>query len=207
MGCRLKDHEIVSILGLARSPTRLAIFRPPDGEVSILGLARSPTRKPGIISPRRGRFQYLGSRGAQPWCSGCRLPGVRFQYLGSRGAQLRFPDVLQRRFCFNTWAREEPNCDLLRSEIQCLVSILGLARSPTLFRQPGAARRNVSILGLARSPTESFTARRNFYFGFNTWAREEPNSPVIPLAPTHIPFQYLGSRGAQRFQTSPASRR
>ena len=43
MGCRLKDHEIVSILGLARSPTRGDLDAAEFESVSILGLARSPT--------------------------------------------------------------------------------------------------------------------------------------------------------------------
>ena len=35
-------------------------------------------------------------------------------------------------------------------------------------------------------------------YSFNTWAREEPNACVVHSFADGIPFQYLGSRGAQR---------
>ena len=100
----------VSILGLARSPTRLAFNVESDSVVSILGLARSPTQrqhqesngggfntwareepnKQGMIPAFHAfTFQYLGSRGAQRTFQPHFLSSSTFQYLGSRGAQLR----------------------------------------------------------------------------------------------------------------------
>ena len=35
-------------------------------------------------------------------------------------------------------------------------------------------------------------------FGFNTWAREEPNPALAINVYGNVEFQYLGSRGAQR---------
>ena len=62
--------------------------------------------------------------------------------------------------CFNTWAREEPNVCYRALPHKNLVSILGLARSPTLplIRQ--------GLIGA----------------GFNTWAREEPNTQGLYVA-------------------------
>ena len=127
---------------------------PPSGGVSILGLARSPTKfvrralrfqpcfntwareEPNIAGidylVNLSMFQYLGSRGAQPSASSSSYSSQSgFQYLGSRGAQLA----------------------LLSISFLCHVSILGLARSPTLSGAGPRIQGCVSILGLARSPT------------------------------------------------------
>ena len=147
----LYPQASVSILGLARSPTRRDGEQHPQGRfntwareepnlmerawrlviiVSILGLARSPTLNPHDLHPLR-MFQYLGSRGAQPT---------------ETARELRFS-------CFNTWAREEPNA------------------------AAGSAKHDgdVSILGLARSPTYTDLELDLSTVSFNTWAREEPN--------------------------------
>ena len=98
--------------------------------VSILGLARSPTCLQAEL-PSTFKFQYLGSRGAQPSAAPCSAthngfntwareePNVAlisansfdgvFQYLGSRGAQHGYSDRSKEQRGFNTWAREEPN--------------------------------------------------------------------------------------------------
>ena len=55
------------------------------------------------------------------------------------------------------------------------VSILGLARSPTVMLCVAVAPCTVSILGLARSPTFMSSFEKLITFRFNTWAREEPN--------------------------------
>ena len=81
--------------------------------VSILGLARSPTAI-HAKNNHAGMFQYLGSRGAQQRGSGQHNVLAQFQYLGSRGAQL---------------------VPLVRTISQSSVSILGLARSPTITRR------------------------------------------------------------------------
>ena len=66
------------------------------------------------------------------------------------------PSMENTETSFNTWAREEPNIGIMASCVQSyLVSILGLARSPTI--------RSKSLIIL--------------FIGFNTWAREEPNPP------------------------------
>ena len=187
----------VSILGLARSPTPRRLFAPRPRRVSILGLARSPTA-PYFVLPFPVWFQYLGSRGAQRF-----LPAVK-------GAKL---------LSFNTWAREEPNVQITRGSGMQIVSILGLARSPTCHGCIYHGSAVVSILGLARSPTNTESARALYYRRFNTWAREEPNYPFPLLScgksrfntwareePNTASsakmagaarFQYLGSRGAQ----------
>ncbi len=100
---------LVSILGLARSPTSRSMGYCFRKEVSILGLARSPTRC-RRITHRWSRFQYLGSRGAQPgWLINPDIPR-QVSILGLA----RSPT--SKVFCkhgtaegFNTWAREEPN--------------------------------------------------------------------------------------------------
>ena len=120
-------------------------------------------------------FQYLGSRGAQRNGTVIDSHVGLFQYLGSRGAQLYSVTVSNRiesfntwareepnafltspvsaSYCFNTWAREEPNSFPEPDGYQAPVSILGLARSPTIHLLLPAERFFVSILGLARSPT------------------------------------------------------
>ena len=79
--------------------------------VSILGLARSPTISAQGMIAAHMRFQYLGSRGAQRKSRSTKSGTTKFQYLGSRGAQLL--DEIARIF-------------------DASVSILGLARSPTV---------------------------------------------------------------------------
>ena len=106
-------------------------FKTTINQVSILGLARSPTKNAIKPFPCKG-FQYLGSRGAQPAVRGLIVKSLQFQYLGSRGAQLRKHCYANPGKCFNTWAREEPNVRLAVCAIFSAVSILGLARSPTL---------------------------------------------------------------------------
>ena len=150
-----RSVKTVSILGLARSPTRPSAIFVWLMDVSILGLARSPTRG------KDGRFS------AEP-----------FQYLGSRGAQRRRRRQISIKARFNTWAREEPNdpqsLDVWHlSQFQYLGSRgaqLNCRFKPT-FRLPfqylGSRGTQllvlcnpvglplVSILGLARSPTTS----------------------------------------------------
>ena len=77
-------------------------------------------------------FQYLGSRGAQHPNLLNPLRINPFQYLGSRGAQLFLSTVRAFALGFNTWAREEPNGRKKSGLGRELVSILGLARSPTV---------------------------------------------------------------------------
>ena len=141
-------------------------------------------------------FQYLGSRGAQlvrftvkpllyrfnTWAreepnSSKTTPAandVLFQYLGSRGAQLGVSAVITSGISFNTWAREEPNSI---SRLPCalrLVSILGLARSPTEQCGQGIDQHRFQYLGSRGAQLQS-GRYRHIRFGFNTWAREEPN--------------------------------
>ena len=167
-----------------------------SGVVSILGLARSPTRTRGHGLTGM-TFQYLGSRGAQlddppmltrmlgfnTWAreepNVANVPAtsmeLSFQYLGSRGAQLMAYCFNNNARSFNTWAREEPNN-----------SSAGSVRSPPCFNtwareEPNALNtvlqtlEQVSILGLARSPTHRRHAHQPSAHRFNTWAREEPN--------------------------------
>ena len=163
-------------------PNRSETIVPSFSSVSILGLARSPTQT----------SRDCGSED-------------RFQYLGSRGAQLWLHTHHNRNTGFNTWAREEPNANRYDTSNILIVSILGLARSPTklgfqvkkspvvsilgLARSPTSVpgwfdrAKDVSILGLARSPTSAATAFRSAAMVcFNTWAREEPN-PCLPYSP------------------------
>ena len=136
--CRSGKNELddaVSILGLARSPTFIVPEKLAFSIVSILGLARSPTRMLWQLYTDTP-FQYLGSRGAQLADPLARCNPFRFQYLGSRGAQpfANFFLILSM-WCFNTWAREEPNWTASRPAAgSSQVSILGLARSPTTIR-------------------------------------------------------------------------
>ena len=99
---------IVSILGLARSPTRTGGADFSTQRVSILGLSRSPTRYTLELRNHQ-KFQYLGSRGAQPGGELWGDSGPQFQYLGSRGAQRQGIWLSGEMGRFNTWAREEPN--------------------------------------------------------------------------------------------------
>ena len=121
--------------------------------------------------------------------------------------------------CFNTWAREEPNIKNIWYSYFRDVSILGLARSPTLinhyttpermFQYLGSrgaqpeqgtfpcGHQSVSILGLARSPT-SFPQYALISIPFQylgSRGAQLKKSPVELLAGV---FQYLGSRGAQQ---------
>ena len=109
--------------------TRASI--PETVDVSILGLARSPT-KAATSSFWRIAFQYLGSRGAQPSSSAASRPFRTFQYLGSRGAQLtmhhRFICAIKFQYLGSRGAQQKPHQNILQ---QHHVSILGLARSPT----------------------------------------------------------------------------
>ena len=82
------DFVNVSILGLARSPTRPGSMAQRRLPVSILGLARSPTWFYPFLRSAYSEFQYLGSRGAQHTVTQLRISETLFQYLGSRGAQL-----------------------------------------------------------------------------------------------------------------------
>ena len=77
--------------------------------VSILGLARSPTG-PFWGQGRHEVFQYLGSRGAQPFHfhDFFRFPNVSILGLARSPTQTKL-DGLITIGCFNTWAREEPN--------------------------------------------------------------------------------------------------
>ena len=175
-----------------------------------------------LSSTIRYWFQYLGSRGAQPTTPTGQISRTGFQYLGSRGAQPEYPynqPKSQQRF--NTWAREEPNALPLMFIILLLsVSILGLARSPTrLIISCANLLVRFQYLGSrgAQHSRDSLLATGK---RFNTWAREEPNPShhltikneivsILGLArsPTrswalrvmHEAFQYLGSRGAQRY--------
>ena len=148
-----------------------------------------------------------------------------FQYLGSRGAQ---PAVIgsidHLTNCFNTWAREEPNPDGGNIGTMHHVSILGLARSPTIFlshistghtgfntwarEEPNMVQtvtyltQIVSILGLARSPTVShffLAILRMFQYLGSRGAQRRSGRASYGV----IRFQYLGSRGAQRNDTLP----
>ena len=172
----------VSILGLARSPTRW-VLDPARIKimVSILGLARSPTPRQTSGQRMVIWFQYLGSRGAQPRTRQGRLTVAEFQYLGSRGAQLTFAKMMiyYTHVSILGLARSPTDVNKIFAAF-CDVSILGLARSPTKQNPPAAKDDPVSILGLARSPT-CICSR-----GFSSCS----------------PFQYLGSRGAQLCVTS-----
>ena len=78
--------------------------------VSILGLARSPTGA-ACMRPRHSRFQYLGSRGAQPSLHRSATPMADVSILGlARSPTCQVPPTSYSTSCFNTWAREEPNC-------------------------------------------------------------------------------------------------
>ena len=215
----VKQSDIVSILGLARSPTSSTLH---FGQCVV--------------------FQYLGSRGAQQIVTSNHPVITTFQYLGSRGAQLVcfvkiFPCIsvsilglarsptCRDRICrkgnerFNTWAREEPNPSfLIYSYYFWKFQYLGSRGAQRCSLPLVYTFLQVSILGLARSPTYSFYFYGFLLYCFNTWAREEPNVPVakyavhvpvsilglarsptnsLPLSRFRIAFQYLGSRGAQ----------
>ena len=73
-----------------------------------------------------------------------------------------------------------------------------------ISHNPRAAVFKVSILGLARSPTSDRWAIRRQRDCFNTWAREEPNHQRFERGGVHKVFQYLGSRGAQRWAATKA---
>ena len=106
-----------------------------------------------------------------------------FQYLGSRGAQRASSGVLTPPGSFNTWAREEPNSGGNRIAADEVVSILGLARSPTCgqpCRPPCRFRFNT----WAREEPNGHVKVKECVLcsGFNTWAREEPNREIWSIA-------------------------
>ena len=144
----------VSILGLARSPTSTFFAVSGATRVSILGLARSPTVNRLFQLCQLLRFQYLGSRGAQPiaylpvdtgkrfntWAREepniphrrMRAFGKAFQYLGSRGAQLIVQVFENNSRMFQYLGSRGAQLQNRRRRSSGIrVSILGLARSPT----------------------------------------------------------------------------
>ena len=204
----------------------------PYGAVSILGLARSPTRTIILMDGDSFLFQYLGSRGAQPSLLDASCTNASFNTWAREEPNLHHlfhGDCIQLHVSILGLARS-PTAVLIHQHIRLDVSILGLARSPTSGglsageqkqtvsilglarsqtsgglsageqKQPvsilGLARSptcdnpyqffsmTVSILGLARSPTRFFFHYITAFICFNTWAREEPN--------LHISFPYYG---------------
>ena len=87
-------------------------------------------------------------------------------------------------WCFNTWAREEPNQDKSAPDKSVLrVSILGLARSPTTNQKTALCTYHpFQYLGSrgAQPPLNALTSGMD---SFNTWAREEPNKPAGTIYP------------------------
>ena len=175
--CHAPLSQQVSILGLARSPT------PCFGTclVCTSGFNTWAREEPNrtVVNPSGLSTSFNTWAREEPNETRSRLKNglTRFQYLGSRGAQLGLQKRRETVGRFNTWAREEPNATRrFRRYDSCTVSILGLARSPTVAIAISACILTVSILGLARSPTSG-----------------------VPLSYSGLQgFQYLGSRGAQR---------
>ena len=99
--------------------------------VSILGLARSPTKSPCFFLSLN-LFQYLGSRGAQHEDISGNASATGFNTWAREEPNLSGRAGSRINQGFNTWAREEPNpCPHLMPPAPFPVSILGLARSPT----------------------------------------------------------------------------
>ena len=187
--------------------------------VSILGLARSPTFIPVI--------EFQTSSGFNTWAREepnkvhLRVSLViRASILGLARSPTSRSFALPNLFmCFNTWAREEPNVSGIDARVSALVSILGLARSPTRrrygctaadFRFNTWAREEpnltfthpghwtiVSILGLARSPTW-LNLPLIFLTLFQYLGSRGAQPGLIGGLADKFAFQYLGSRGAQR---------
>ena len=148
-------------------------------QVSIHGLAWSPT-EPVDRTRQRRQFQSTGSRGARLNALSDRLDTLWFQSTGSRGARqvildaieeykkfqstgsrgarpLRSPAPRRPTSSFNPRARVEPDLPFRQvGAVNDLVSIHGLAWSPT--PRPGGRHQagEVSIHGLAWSPTAGF---------------------------------------------------
>ena len=196
--------------------------------VSILGLARSPTLIYRQICIDY-QFQYLGSRGAQLQRFQRVFCILRFQYLGSRGAQRRSRDFA--RSCFsvsilglarsptatrvarappcrkrNYACRFRPTATRVARAPPPFVSILGLARSPTVSPVSPRGTSAVSILGLARSPT-SFVATPTPVLAVSILGLARSPTIFKHLKSLRARFQYLGSRGAQLRPSLTASSR
>ena len=138
----------------------------------------------------------MGSRGAQQLRNHQKKQRQLFQYLGSRGAQRQTPSAAHQR----------------------VVSILGLARSPTQSDQSQkriegfntwareepnqlqkgeiSAEQYVSILGLARSPTTILSGGCSLR-GVSILGLARSPTGGFPRIDNCQVFQYLGSRGAQ----------
>ena len=106
--------------------------------------------------------------------------------------------MLSGQSSFNTWAREEPNSIAVSSQPSDLRFNTWAREEPNTAKHQTCNRHHVSILGLARSPTVETGIYAPEDVCFNTWAREEPNDFLIGMDILSHGFQYLGSRGAQR---------
>ena len=199
----------------------------PYGAVSILGLARSPTRTIILMDGDSFLFQYLGSRGAQPSLLDASCTNASFNTWAREEPNLRQSIPVFQHDGFNTWAREEPNTVLfsLHHSIYLFQYLGSRGAQPAYFL---SLLRDSSFQYLgSRGAQLSMTECRNFGFSFNTWAREEPNLYPIWHSVLRVPcfntwareepnrllllpvlrlllFQYLGSRGAQLFMVSTA---
>ena len=186
--------------------------------VSIHGLAWSPTTFE-TPSPWVQVFQSTGSRGARPTPKQSNNAPKTFQSTGSRGARRGCRRAGTSGGCFNPRARVEPDNTATTSTPFNMVSIHGLAWSPTQRVGVTPVTRVVSIHGLAWSPTASARRADSARDGFNPRARVEPDTTAnlslksglavsihgLAWSPTKVrrlaaaaeEFQSTGSRGAR----------
>ena len=121
-----------------------------------------------------------------------------FQYLGSRGAQLelaRTPTLFRWFQYLGSRGAQLRQC--FKNTANHKVSILGLARSPTPARRCGVRRPAGFNTWAREEPNVPLIEAVLPLERFNTWAREEPNISLSTTVSCRMRFQYLGSRGAQ----------